>query len=289
MNLRKNLSLLGLCGILAFSSCKKENSSEPIINNKPTLERVTANSQETFTEGTSRLECVVKDDDNSPLSYFWDKDGGYFDANDEKIAVWHAPKDTGDYHVTVRVEDREEEWSASRTIQLKAVSRFDTLYATDDAYTLSTSPDLNSNREHYFFPFLIEVYVSPDWGLEEIYLNFPQISKEARSINLKLTRSSDGDSEQLRCYLFEISEEWSENVITYRNRPRYDELPKKIITFPIIDVNKSLYVDVTDIDLEHGIMISPIESGTSRSFYSNEGAQREGIMSYAPSLIVEYK
>ena len=114
-------------------------------------------------------------------------------------------------------------------------------------------------------------------------------NKEVRSINLKLTRSSDGDPEKLRCYIFEISERWSENVITYRNRPSCNELPKTAITFPIINVNQSLYIDITDVSLEYGIMISPIEEGTSRSFYSKEGAQREGNTDYTPALIVEYE
>src|SRR3989344_2605251 len=132
MNLRNSLSLYGLCGILLFSGCKKENSSEPVVNNKPVLARVTANPQEMFPGKSSILECIVEDDDNSYLSYSWDKDKGYFESNNGKRVTWHAPDEVGEYHITVSVEDREENWSDSRIKNLTVVSQYETRYSIDN-------------------------------------------------------------------------------------------------------------------------------------------------------------
>src|SRR3989344_5267918 len=151
MNLRNSLSLYGLCGILLFSGCKKENSSEPVVNNKPVLARVTANPQEMFPGKTSTLECIVEDDDNSYLSYSWDNDGGYFESNNGKKVIWHAPNEIGEYHITVGIEDREENWNSSRTVTLDVVSQYDTIYVSDDAYVDEDRPNFNSQREDSWF------------------------------------------------------------------------------------------------------------------------------------------
>ena len=292
MNLKARLTAYALAVPLLFAGCdKKEAPTKPAVNHSPTIERIVASETEPFTDQEISLECRATDEDNDILVYDWRCDGGYFDNITQRTTKWHSPNEVKEYHITVKIDDNKG-GTASRTTLLNVLSRLDTLYVTDDAYTFSGSPDLNTNREHYFFPYLIEVYSSQNGGsenIEDIYLKFPQINKEVRSINLKLTRSSDGDPEKLRCYIFEISEGWGENVITYRNRPSCNELPKKAITFPIINVNQSLYIDITDVNLEYGIMISPIEEGTSRSFYSKEGAQREGNTDYTPALIVEYE
>ena len=70
-----------------------------------------------------------------------------------------------------------------------------------------------------------------------------------QSINLKLTRKFEDFeyNSPLNCYLFEITEDWNENVINSNNEPDYNILPVKYFKIPILGDNESFLLDIIDI------------------------------------------
>ncbi len=286
MNLRRNLSLFGLCGILFLSNCKKENSVEPVVNNKPKLERVTANPQKMFPGKTSTLECVVEDDDDSYLSYSWDKDGGYFESNNGKKVVWRAPNEVGEYHITVGVEDIEENWSDSENKTLTVVSQYDTIYVSEDAYVDQLRPDFNSQGGDSWFLFLGE----SQGGFKSIYQKFLMddniANRTIKSVNLEL-RIVGGSNEYRNpnCYIYSIMQEWDQYGINYNYQPDlnpiaegYFELPpQEVRSYAIFDITNIAKKWISDPAKNYGICIKPSPNMDGvYSFISKEGEENYG-------------
>jgi len=251
MNLKRNIVLSGLCAFLSLSGCKKDNPAEP-VNNKPVLIRVTANPQELFPERTSTLECIVEDDDDGYLSYLWDKDGGYFDSNSGKKVIWHAPIQIGEYHITSRVEDIEERWSDSRTITLDVVSQYDTLYVSEDAYVDQENPNFNSQTDiEYEIRYLWLVGTNENFLLKYPYFRFGldgiKNNRDIKSANLNLKICGGAyPFNNPSCYIYESTQPWGEETITYNNQPRINPLPKGYFELPLLDID-TVSLDITKI------------------------------------------
>jgi len=90
----------------------------------------------------------------------------------------------------------------------------------------------------------------------------------------------------LVCCLYELQGDWNGDNLTYMNRPIYNILPKKTFLIPPLNEDDDFYLDVTDVDMEHGFFISPIGEYVPRSFYSKEGAHDLGYPNHIPALIV---
>jgi len=250
-----------------------------------------------FPGKTSTLECIVEDDDNSYLSYSWDNDGGYFESNNGKKVIWHAPNEIGEYHITVGIEDREENWNSSRTVTLDVVSQYDTIYVSDDAYVDEDRPNFNSQREDSWFLILGK----SQGRFNLIYQKFPIegniTNRTIKSVNLELNIvGGTNEYQNPNCYIYSIMQGWDQYGINYNYQPDinpvaegYFELPPQENDYAIFDITNIAKKWISDSAKNYGICIKPSPNMDGiYVFVSKEGEENYGQKT-SSRLTIEYK
>ena len=301
MGLRNLLYSTFLSGVLAFNGCNKDSPVEP-VNHAPVIERIVSNPQEPYTEEEVSLECVASDEDDDNLIYDWRCDKGYFSTVDERIVSWYSPENVGVSHITAKVDDGKM-GTDSHSLDLRVVSRFDTILVSEDAYVdLHRGPDWNSQSDYYGHRFLGLYLDQRDFGyiaLVEPYLkfNFDIAQRRVRSAKLRLTiETSNYPGSDLRCDIYGVIGSWSENTLRWNNKPSYDLTLIRSFTMPgqsDYPNPETFYTgnlrDLIEPLTGNGIVIHPLELYIYNSLFSKEGAQEEGNINYAPALILEYE
>ena len=308
MGLRDLLYTTALSALLAFSGCKKDKSpTAPEPNHPPTIERIVANPSEPYTDERVSLECIASDSDNDALDYIWDYNGGILDKINEPEVWWTSPSQPGQYHFSVGVEDNRGGHD-SETLDLRVISRFDTILVAEDVTITSFFPNSNVNfpNEPYFGMYL-DVYwgggASGDEGFNEFYLKFGLVNEQRRvkSAKLKLTLVSVDHEDRLTLEsdIHKVSESWDHNIVTWDSQPDYDITPVKRFIIPeYLQVPNTFYIEhledlvnswIDNSSQNFGLLVKPIERDVIKWFYSYEGAREEGKMGYSPALILEYE
>lgn len=300
MNLRTLLYTTALSVLLAVGGCgKKESPVEPAVNHAPTIERIVANPSEPYTDEKVGLECIANDDeDGDNLNYDWRCDKGHFENGivNEKQVTWNSPNEIGNYYITIKVEDTERA-SDSKGLELRVISRFDTILVAEDAYVDEDNPQFSSQNDSYYKNEL-DLYKEPE-GVKYPYLRFDLTTKSIRSAKLRLSVTAYyvNNDDLLPCYFYGVTESWSQGTIDYDNQPNYNPLPIAYFEIPYTDM-EDIYIPLTDVVKEwvnnpsenHGFNIQLLRTTSNYrgySFISKEGSDKP--MMYSPALILEYE
>jgi len=284
--------------LFGFSGCKKEKSTEPKVNHGPIIQRVIATPSEPFIDQRVILECRAVDEDNDDLDYIWySNKGGTFDRLNDSLVHWTPLQTPQEYTFIVSVDDNRGGHD-SKSLDLRVVSRFDTLIVSDDAFTFEKSPNRNSHVNSHFSSILELSGLESGDGLADIYLKFGQINitRRIESVILQLNSFQIGIQEGTYSDVYKISEPWNELELTYNNRPIHEFTPVKRFIMP--NINGILSLDITDLvnywinnpSGNYGIMISPLEE-KYRVFLSKEGFFDKSDVdstSCPPRIIVKY-
>ena len=303
MGLRNLLYSTFLSGVLAFNGCNKDSPVEP-VNHAPVIEQIVASDYEPFTEERVSLECVASDEDDDNLIYDWRCDKGYFDFVDKRTANWYSPENVGVSHITAKVDDGKM-GTDSHSLDLRVVSRFDTILVSEDAYVDRLNPNLNTQNSSYTKNGL-NLYKDDEGISKEVYLKFnlDVIQMEIKSAKLRLVVKGlmTYPDVELSCDMHMSKGVWNENNLTWVNRPDYDITPIKRFSVPrllnssdpkifyvegLIDFVKS---SMNNPSQNNGLVIKPIEQDIGKILCSKEGAiDTLKVVDYIPALIVEYE
>lgn len=296
MNLKRILYLSALSAFLTFSSCKKDSPTEPKINHPPVIERIIANPEEPFTDDEVRLECRADDpDEGDTLDYDWRCDKGYFEngiVNNRQV-TWNSPTEVGNSYITVRVEDKERA-SNSKGLELKVISRFDTLFVVEDTFTEKYFPEWITQSDTIYYKHLIIYKDNNEW-LAEPHLRYETPERSIKSAKIGFTINNDREIDDniiLICDIHRINESWSSNNLNWINKPDFNVTPLHRFTIPAVQEYPSTFyiegenitnlVDSWRSSENYGFKITTIQEGVIRNVYSKEG-------NYPPIIIVEYE
>lgn len=308
MGLKDWLLYLFISTSLFVTSCNKgESPTEPVVNHRPVIEEIRPNTWEPFTEDRVSLECIATDKDEDYLDYDWSSDGGYFTDFENSRITWNAPDEVGKYHITAEVNDGKENGKTLDNILLTVISRFDTLYVTEDGFVDEYKFDFNSQNDSFS---IRNLWVLKDnLGRVESYLKFevPSRQNEIESVKLRFTLLPVGEIREderksLTVDMHRITEPWNQNDLKWENKSSYNFTPLQRIIIPgYLEFPNTFYVEGEEnlVNLveewgsnsteNHGLAFVPTEDDISKYFYSAEGAQEEGNLDYAPAIIFEYK
>jgi len=315
MNLLKKATLISLMGGILILGCDKkgDNPTGPTINHNPVIEQIITNPPQIYSGDNTYLECIAKDEDEDPLSYNWSCNGGFLNQNVSKEVIWTSPSgltEDLEYILTVGVNDNQG-GSASDNVSILVMTKYDTIFVSDDGYVSSFDPTWNPQTNYFH---LLSIYKNLA-GNTEAYLVYGNLNpeKEIKSAKLRFSiREDDGvgigepdSNEPLLCGIHEITDSnpWISEELTWDTKPGYNVNPFMLFTIPTVQQYPcTFYVedeDLTDLvkswknnpSSNDGLAWVPygICSGYSRLFYSKEGAQEEGNLNYTPALIIEYE
>jgi hypothetical protein len=112
---------LGIVVVLAmlFSACLV---SPGVKGNKPpVISSIEAEYINVYPRANSEIRCVASDPEGDEMQFKWSSDGGKL-TGDGSIAIWEAPIDYGDYHITVIAKDGNGS-SAEATLAISVIPR----------------------------------------------------------------------------------------------------------------------------------------------------------------------
>jgi len=285
-----------------FYSCEKEfDSIEDIEEENLPPEIISLIADETILESEENTEinCIAIDPEEKKLSYFWSLTGGYFGTGDENKINWEAPEVNYEqkFTITIEVED-EEGLSTKKSITLTVLPKepeifTKTLFLTDDACVASLWPDSNFGNEKYLSAGKID-------GNSQEYFSYLKFDLSELPENISITKaelrmvvgynSTDykppGD-----IYIFGVEDVyWSENSITYNNRPPIESNPITISPDILFSTSSAQYFDIKNhlisnigVTNSYSLFIDVyFESDYVGYFYSKESGYGWG------AIIVEY-
>jgi len=211
---------------------------------------------------------------------------------------WTSPSTPGTYQILVRVEDRERE-SATSSKQISVVSRFDTLYVSDDSFIERNNPDYDG----YGYLTFLDIYVNDDFNwFSQIYIKFnnPTTERAIKSAKIRLTINEREYNEEteLSCDIHKIINQWSEENIMWNNCPRSEITPTLRFLIPTYEGDaKTFYINGDEIielvkswrTENYGLRMVPLQQRIQKYFYSSEGAEEIEKPEYSPALIIEYE
>ena len=74
-------------------------------NQPPVISSLTPTQTQVYPSGNTEIKCVASDPDGDQINFKWACTAGSFSDSGPTAIVWKAPKDYGDYQITVIVED----------------------------------------------------------------------------------------------------------------------------------------------------------------------------------------
>ncbi len=299
MDLIKRLKPYLLAVPIILTSCsKKESATEPIVNHSPIIERIIASDTEPLTNQEISLECRAIDEDEEDinnLKYEWTSSNGELRNRYDKIARWISPSDTGEYTISIKVDDSQGK-RATKEIEINVFSRFDTVYVSEDAYVSEYNPNWNSQNSEYDYRFL---QISGGEYLGYPFLNFKFAeegnNKKIKSAKLILNVATKSiPLTNIEFYIHKVLEPWNEETINYSNQPRFEEIPKSFSPQEIPDDYwDDIYIEMNtlaqewkdDTQKNYGFLILPSQRMDGSLGFSSK--ENPGLK--IPKIALEYE